>query len=179
MKSATRNQYRLPILVNPANDVNQNAAAAGKSVKVILSHDLITRSTGLLHMRYSVTELATVIQTPAETIRAWISQGRLPHIRDQRAHIWIDGHAFRDWVRGWVTRRRRVKLQTGEAYCCSCNGAVRPIQAQECIREIKSRRVHVSGAETPRLHWRRVLIGICPHCGHRVNRVLACGPCGR
>ena len=126
-------------------------------------------------MQYSVVELAAAINTPAETIRDWANLTDIPHTRDTREHIWIDGEAFRAWVVQLRIARRRIKLQDGEAYCCSCDKAVVPAQSEERIREIKLKASPASHTARPSLHWRKVLTGICPQCGHKVNRVLVCG----
>jgi hypothetical protein len=60
---------------------------------VKLPHSVIVKSTGLLHMFYTVREFAEEIAIPEHTLRDWLSHGA-PHTRDSLSHIWIDRQAF-------------------------------------------------------------------------------------
>lgn len=55
-----------------------------------LPHAVIVRAPGLLPMLYSPRELGQELRIPDRTIREWLGKG-LPHLRDERRHIWIDG----------------------------------------------------------------------------------------
>jgi excisionase family DNA binding protein len=61
-----------------------------------IPHSVIVRAPGLLPMLYKVRELAQELETSRRTIRRWARRG-MPHERDGRNHIWINGEEFAQW----------------------------------------------------------------------------------
>jgi len=115
-------------------------------------HSVIVRAPGLLPMLYKVKELAEELGISPRTIREWVRRG-VPHQRDGRGHIWIDGKEFARWVETQRRVRRGPRLKPGEGYCMRCRRAVRLVNP---IRQ-------TSGKKT-------LLRGTCPRCGTIVNR---------
>jgi hypothetical protein len=117
----------------------------------------IIKAPGLLPMLYTPSELAEELGLTAPTIRDWLKLG-LPHERDERGYIWINGRSFA----AWLDRARRAAqagpLAEDEAYCVGCRRAVK-LNDPICREYGK----------------RRVLTGICPACGRMVNRGLRHG----
>jgi len=123
-----------------------------REVRGKLPHAVIVGAPGLLPMLYRPTELAEDLHVPARTIREWTGKG-MPHQRDRRGHIWINGTEFFQWVE---TMRQPVHtggLGPNEAYCVRCN---RPVQLVDPV-------LHTAGVSP-------LLQGSCPHCGATVNR---------
>jgi hypothetical protein len=62
-------------------------------MSIRIPHAAITRAPGLLPMQYTLVELATELGLSARTLREWVSNTDLtvPHQRDGRGHIWIEG----------------------------------------------------------------------------------------
>ena len=118
-----------------------------------LPHHVIVKAPGLLPMLYKVRELAGEIGLPERTLRDWLEAGA-PHQRDAVHHIWINGQAFKQWVKEQCKPRRRVKLLDYQAYCLHCKTAVE-LQALE-RRVIKGKLVNIKGT--------------CPQCGCTINR---------
>ena len=95
--------------------------SAIEAQRVPLPHLAIVRAPGLLPMLYRPSELAEELGVSAAVVREWIDKG-LPHQRDHRGHLWIDGRQVTEWVK--VTRQRpagRVPNPRGETPCPSVN----------------------------------------------------------
>jgi hypothetical protein len=120
-------------------------------------HSVIVRAPGLLPMLYKVKELAGELGVSPRAIREWAHRG-MPHQRDGRGHIWINGREFAKWVETQRRARRGPRLKSGEGYCMRCRRAVRLLNP---IRE-------TSGKKT-------LLRGTCPHCAATVNRGVRSG----
>ena len=115
-------------------------------------HAVIIRAPGLLPMLYTPTELEEDLRVPARTVREWIKKG-MPHQRDVRGHILIDGSQFAEWVRSHRRVRASRRLADNEAYCLQCRKFVvlqNPTQVGEGRRGL--------------------LKGICPECGRTMHR---------
>ena len=89
-----------------------------------IPHCVIVRAPGLLPMLYKPSELEQELDIPAFTVRGWLSKG-LPHQRDSRGHIWIDGRQFAEWVQVTSQARPRANLREDEAYCLRCRRLVK------------------------------------------------------
>jgi hypothetical protein len=122
-----------------------------------IPHSVIVRAPGLLPMLYKVRELAQELDTSRRRIRTWARRG-MPHERDGRNHIWINGEQFAQWVEDQRRTQRGPKLKPDEGYCLRCRRAVQMVGS---IRQ-------VGGKKT-------ILQGACPRCGATVNRGVAHG----
>jgi hypothetical protein len=106
----------------------------------------------LLDMLYMPTELAAEIGfTRRQVYRVYMHLG-LPHVRDERKHLWINGKAFREWYEATYPR---FTLREGEGFCLSCK---KPIVLQSPKQEKRKGLVY--------------LIGNCPKCGRKIPRIL-------
>ncbi len=112
----------------------------------------LIRAARLLDMLYKPRELSAELGVPDRTIREWAEQG-MPHDRDGRGRIWINGVAFSRWLQTRQTERVRFMLAKDEAFCVRCR------------RRVKLLNPVVSYRTKPPL-----LTGSCPDCGHRVKR---------
>lgn len=115
-------------------------------------HSVIVRAPGLLPMLYTPSELEQEFGVPARSIREWLDRG-LPHQRDGRGHIWIEGRCFADWVKAWHESKPGKIMSDDEAYCFSCRHPVK------LINPISTRR----GKQLLRQ-------GVCPVCEHVIYR---------
>lgn len=117
-----------------------------------LPHSAIVRAPGLLPMLYRPSELAEELSVSAAVVRDWVEKG-LPHQRDHRGHMWIDGRQAAEWVK--VTRQKPAgsKLADDQAYCFRCCQAV----------ELRD--------PTAQQHGKQMLLsGTCLQCGGIINR---------
>lgn len=127
-------------------------AASEPRRAIRLSHTVIVRTPGLLPMWYTVGELEQELGVPARTLRDWLRLG-LPHRRDERGHLWIDGQQFAAWVKEICQPRPGWQLNHDEAYCLHCRGPVKLINP------------------TRRRHGNQVTLkGRCPQCGNAIYR---------
>src|SRR3972149_4839934 len=85
-------------------------------VKTRLPHTVIVRAPGLLPMLYTPSELEQELHIPARTVREWLDKG-LPHQRDARDHIWINGRQLAAWVETTRQSRPTQRLNADEAFC--------------------------------------------------------------
>lgn len=120
-----------------------------------IPHIVLLRTRGLLNMLYTLPELAAELRMPAATLRDWTLVG-LPHTHDARAHIWINGVEFANWVYEMRNSRPVLHLRANEAYCLHCRRAVEIVNPQES-----------------RAGNQRILTGRCPVC----NSALSKGVC--
>jgi hypothetical protein len=117
-----------------------------------LSHSIIVRAPGLLPMLYKPSELARDLGIPVSTLRDWV-QGGVPHQRDGRGHIWINGVEFAQWVEIQRGLRRGPTLGKDEAYCFCCRQAVKLVEPTSVV------------------DGKRILLqASCPQCGSRINK---------
>ena len=117
-----------------------------------IPHTVIVRAPGLLPMLYTPGELEKELGVSARTIREWLDRG-LPHQRDGRGHIWIDGRRFADWVKAWRESKPGKIMGDDEAYCLRCR---QPMKWLNPIREQRGKQIW----------WR----GVCPTCGGGICR---------
>jgi excisionase family DNA binding protein len=117
-----------------------------------MPHSVIVRAPGLLPMLYKVRELAEELGISRRTIRRWARSG-MPHQRDGRNHIWVNGEELAEWVEDQRRARRGPKLKADEGYCFRCRRAVRLVGA---VRQTDGRKT--------------LLQGTCPRCGATVSR---------
>ena len=120
-----------------------------------IPHAAIVRAPGLLPMLYRPSEIAVELGVPAHMVRRWVGVG-VPHERDGRGHIWINGRQLADWVETQRQSRRGPELGPDEGYCMRCRRAV---SISQPLRRANGRA--------------RVLSGACPLCGAAVNRGVA------
>jgi hypothetical protein len=123
-----------------------------KGVPRRLSRLAVTRATGLLDMLYKPSELSAELQVPLRTVREWAKIG-MPHQRDSRGRLWINGIEFGEWLQAKNTQRPHFKLAKDEAFCLRCRRRVK------LVHPVISYRV-----KPP------LLSGDCPLCGGKVNR---------
>ncbi|MCB2210336.1 hypothetical protein KQH62_05520 [bacterium] len=108
----------------------------------------------LFDMMYRPSELAEEIGFDVRQIYLVYIPNGLPHERDDRRHIWINGLAFKSWIE---EKYKKVRLKPGQGYCRKCNKAVKLIKAE--IKTTKS-------GDTD------YLLGECPYCGRRIPRIV-------
>jgi hypothetical protein len=109
------------------------------------------RAPGLLRMLYKPSELCAELGIPARVLHTWLHLG-LPHQRDGRGHIWINGTELSSWLLTNRAVKRSAHLQAGEGYCFQC-----------------ARPVRMTGIERVRFGKVILLRGKCPLCGSGVN----------
>jgi predicted RNA-binding Zn-ribbon protein involved in translation (DUF1610 family) len=107
----------------------------------------------LLHMEYTLRELADELDTSKRQIRTAIEAG-CPHRRTGAGHICIVGDEFRDWYHE-ICRRRKRPLRSDEAFCLSCRRAV-PLSDDAEVY--------------PAPHGVERVTAACPLCGNTINR---------
>lgn len=123
-----------------------------------LNRSQIARLKRLLDMPYTPAEISREIGISVDALyRTHIPAG-VPVFIDDKQRIWINGLAYREWVRNNLAARRRNKKSMGEnaAYCLRCNAIVN-------ITDVKV---------IPYRRGVRQMSGRCPICGGRVNRFL-------
>lgn len=115
---------------------------------------LVNRISRLLHMRYTIREIADELQVEPRQIRRYLSNGA-PCEVDDKGHVWVIGTQFRDWVND-VRESRKNPLGPGQAYCLRCNAVATMIGPLSTVRVRKTRF--------------QVLMGKCAVCGAKVTR---------
>lgn len=118
-----------------------------------LSQPQQARLSKLLHMEYTLRELATELNCSVDQLKHTCELD-CPHRVDSRERVWIIGDEFSRW---YATRKaqRKIKLKPDEAYCLRCRAAV-PLHVEQVI----------SGK-----HGTRREVGTCPICNATVNRI--------
>lgn len=126
--------------------------------RIRLPHSVIVRAPGLLPMLYTLSELEAELGIPARTLHDWLDKG-MPHQRDPRGRIWIDGSQLAVWVQTVrTTRSKRSKLNPDEAYCFHCH---KPAKLVASV-------VQPQGKQA-------LLQGTCPECGTTIHRGIRHG----
>ncbi|KAA3642016.1 MAG: hypothetical protein DWQ07_25820 [Chloroflexi bacterium] len=106
----------------------------------------------LLNMMYKPSELAKEVGFRKRQIyRVYIPLG-MPHERDHRRHIWINGIEFKEWIEQIYPK---VKLKSDQSFCLTCK------QAVDIIKPKKKK----SGVMT-------YLLSSCPNCGRKLTRII-------
>ena len=126
-------------------------------VKTRLPHTVIVRAPGLLPMLYTPSELEQELHIPASTVREWLDKG-LPHQRDARDHIWINGRQLAAWVETMRQSRSTQRLNDDEAFCVNCH---RPVKLMNPTRILRGKHL--------------LLNGKCPNCGKPIYRGVSHG----
>ena len=109
----------------------------------------------LFDMMYRPSELAEEIGFDVRQVyRVYIPNG-LPHERDNRRQIWINGLAFKSWIEDTY---KKVRLKPDQGYCRKCNKAVKLVNTE--LKTTKS-------GDTD------YLLGECLYCGRRIPRFVA------
>ena len=104
-------------------------------------------------MLYTPREICEELDIAESTLRDWL-QIDVPHQRDNRNRIWINGEEFARWVNNQRKPKVTNKLNEGEAYCLRCNQVSKLLSPQ--IQPIKGNLVLIKGT--------------CANCGAVINR---------
>ena len=126
-----------------------------ETIELRLPAQVINRSKRLLPMLYTVNELANELRISDRTIRDWLPQG-LPHEKDSRGHVWINGEHFAGWAKTVRAGAQRPQMKNNEMYCLRCRRAVTVTETVETT----------AGNQ-------RIRKGGCPICGNTVTRGIA------
>ena len=118
-----------------------------------LPHNVIIKAPGLLPMLYTPREICEELDIAESTLRDWL-QIDVPHQRDNRNRIWINGEEFARWVNNQRKPKATNKLNEDEAYCLRCNQVSKLPSPQ--IQPIKGNLVLIKGT--------------CANCGAVINR---------
>ena len=118
-----------------------------------LPHNVIIKAPGLLPMLYTPREICEELDIAESTLRDWL-QIDVPHQRDNRNRIWINGEEFARWVNNQHKPKVTNKLNEDEAYCLRCNQVSKLLSPQ--IQPIKGNLVLIKGT--------------CTNCGAVINR---------
>lgn len=118
-----------------------------------LPHNVIIKAPGLLPMLYTPREICEELDIAESTLRDWL-QIDVPHHRDNRNRIWINGEEFARWVNNQRKPKVTNKLKEDEAYCLRCNQVSKLLSPQ--IQPIKGNLVLIKGT--------------CANCGAVINR---------
>lgn len=118
-----------------------------------LPHNVIIKAPGLLPMLYTPREICEELDIAESTLRDWL-QIDVPHQRDNRNRIWINGEEFARWVNNQRKPKVINKLKEDEAYCLRCNQVSKLLSPQ--IQPIKGNLVLIKGT--------------CANCGAVINR---------
>lgn len=118
-----------------------------------LPHNVIIKAPGLLPMLYTPREICEELDIAESTLRDWL-QIDVPHQRDNRNRIWINGEEFARWVNNQRKPKVTNKLNEDEAYCLRCNQVSKLLSPQ--IQPIKGNLVLIKGT--------------CANCGNVINR---------
>ena len=118
-----------------------------------LPHNVIIKAPGLLPMLYTPREICDELDIAESTLRDWL-QIDVPHQRDNRNRIWINGEEFARWVNNQRKPKVTNKLNEDEAYCLRCNQVSKLLSPQ--IQPIKGNLVLIKGT--------------CANCGAVINR---------
>jgi len=118
-----------------------------------LPHNVIIKAPGLLPMLYTPREICEELGIAESTLRDWL-QIDVPHQRDNRNRIWINGEEFARWVNNQRKPKAAKKLTEDEAYCLRCNQVSKLLSPQ--IQPIKGNLVLIKGT--------------CANCGAVINR---------
>ena len=117
-----------------------------------LPHNVIIKAPGLLPMLYTPREICEELDIAESTLRDWL-QIDVPHQRDNRNRIWINGEDFARWVNNQRKPKVTNKLNEDEAYCLRCNQVSKLLSPQ--IQPIKGNLVLIKGT--------------CANCGAVIN----------
>ena len=121
--------------------------------KVPLPQNAITKASGLLPMMYSISEVCLELDIPRHIVRSWLQRG-LPHQRDERKRIWINGKECLSWIEmRRIKQKRKKTLEENQAHCFRCHENI-TIMSPQVVTE----------------HGNRRITGLCPDCGGPVNR---------
>ena len=118
-----------------------------------LPHNVIIKAPGLLPMWYTPREICEELDIAESTLRDWL-QIDVPHQRDNRNRIWINGEEFARWVNNQRKPKATNRLNEDEAYCLRCNQVSKLLSPQ--IQPIKGNLVLIKGT--------------CANCGAVINR---------
>ena len=92
-----------------------------------LSGQQKTRLKKLLNMMYKTSEIAEEIGFEMRQIyRVYIPLG-LPHEKDDKNRIWINGSEFREWA---LETYKKPSVGKNEAYCLTCKKSIEIINPE-------------------------------------------------
>ncbi|HSH05272.1 MAG TPA: hypothetical protein VLL52_22345 [Anaerolineae bacterium] len=94
-----------------------------------------TRMLNLLDMAYPVSHLATLLDLSEEVfVNVYIPRG-LPVVIKANQHVWIYGHAFRDWyLVAQKQGKQTLPLAEDEVYCPTCKGVIKMVNPERRIK---------------------------------------------
>ena len=124
-----------------------------KNRRTKLPHHVIVKSPGLLPMLYTPREICEELGIAESTLRDWMQTG-VPHQRDNRNRIWINGEKFSGWVNEHRRSTTTKKLNEDEAFCFHCNQVSKLLSPK--VQTIKGNLVLIKGT--------------CAVCGNVINR---------
>ena len=128
------------------------------SARLKFPHCAIVKAPGLLPMLYSINELCSELDVPRHMVISWLQNG-LPHERDRRKYIWVNGKKCSSWIEAVRKAQKKTKtLKPNQAYCFRCRMPVKIINPKV---------VHENG--------NRRLTGECPRCCGIVNKGVKSG----
>lgn len=79
------------------------------SCRTKLPHTVIVKAPGLLPMRNTSREICEELGIAESTLRDWLQTG-VPHQRDNRNRIWVNGERYANWVDGQRKPKKLNKL---------------------------------------------------------------------
>jgi DNA-directed RNA polymerase subunit RPC12/RpoP len=134
--------------------INNNPSVGNKPLlRGRLKGNQLRKLAGLLDMLYTPVELAMEIGfTRRQVYRAYLPLG-CPNERDEAKHVFINGHAFREW---YTKTYRKLELAENEAYCLSCKKVVLIIIAEK-MQKGNYR------------YWS----ANCPNCGGKISKAIS------
>jgi excisionase family DNA binding protein len=106
-----------------------------------------------MHRNYTVEEAAGAIGAHKNTVRRWITIGKLPALREMRPHLILGRELIHVLT---APKPDAVTLKPGECYCVKCKKARRPALNMADFAPINER-------------WGN-LQGLCPECGIVMHR---------
>ena len=125
--------------------------------RIRLPHSAITRSSSLLPMMYSISELCEELNISRHLMRSWLQNG-LPHHKDQN-RIWIYGREFDFWITEIRQNgKQKEPMKLTQAYCFRCRQRIEITNPKDVFENGNYRRT-----------------GTCPQCGGMVNRGIQRG----
>jgi len=107
-----------------------------------------------IHRSYKVEEVARLLSTHKNTVRAWVKTGGLPTC-DTTRPILILGRDLRAFLQKRRTKNKRP-CKPGEIYCVRCHAPKQPAGDMADYQSITASLGN--------------LIGICPDCGTMIYR---------
>ena len=110
----------------------------------------------MLHLNYTILEIAALYQVNKTTVSNWISAGLITV--DRKRPLLVTGVALRAFIKARMAAKKRP-LMPGEIYCAPCKRTGRPQGDRAVLKGVSETSSN--------------LIGICTKCGRRNFRGVA------